>query len=222
MYSDFLHKIQGLPSAWKDQYGAFPSSLGGNDGDGGGMLSPNRKTNPVYESMVRWTVDRQPQPSYAASQKDEYELLPEYQSNMGQPRNNGIGAATPHTPIRVLKRAEQEREKWILSQQRKQQAVNQHQTLTQSLSGSRNAAINAKLSAYNNQSAAGSLPKPPSYKPSQSQGNRAMNASSVAPNSPKRSRTSPSDQLISALLDGDVQVSVAICDPIQCHSTNVL
>lgn len=193
MYSDFLHRINGLPTTWKDKYGSFPSTLAPSADAPVG----ERNTNPIYDTMVQWAL-------YAAASQGEY-------------RDALTRFGTAQTPIRVLKRAEQEREKWILSQQRKQQAVQQ----ATPHSASRNATVNAKLLAYNNKSSLTmTLPKPeasPASRP------RSLNTG-VAPASPVFSSTSPGDQLVSALLDGDVQVGemkavivLHLCAESMCH-----
>lgn len=208
MYERFLEMVQTLPDVWKEKYGSFPSALSPGkskgEGEGGVMGAFDESTgqpNPAY-STIRWHLDS----------------LQQLRSNLKA--GNQTPEKTSRTPIKVLRKAEEEREQWILDQ-----SYNQNQNQSRGMgaqygrSGSKSTTSSSKenVNLFSNldsgdaqqqsQSHMGAIfsndaDKPPvgqSLRQQSSQHSvKTMNSSHVV-------RTSPTDQLISAVLDGDCQ-----------------
>jgi len=167
MYQHFLDMVQTLPEVWKDKYGSFPSALSPDKDQDGGVGEGLGQSNPAY-STIRWHLDS----------------LQQLRSNL---RSGQTPEKMPRTPIKVLKKAEEARDQWILDQTQGAQFAR----------GSRGVASSAKenVNLFSNLDSEGSARDSTGKAPTHSQ--KSLGASLV--------RTSPTDQLISAVLDGDSQ-----------------
>lgn len=183
MYQQFLGLIGDLPDVWRDKYGSFPSHPGAEN------TPTHSKINPAYDS-IKWKL----QPTERGPGKDsadDYYILEGENAGLVTPRRQ-----SKSTPISVLVRAEEHRDRWMAEK------------LNSAKKGSSSSAVLSTPVAPEKSIRFSGLDTEldsTARRPPKSSAVSADNSKSVVPENAQQARATPTDQLISAILDGDVQ-----------------
>ena len=177
MYQHFLDVINVLPEKWQEKYGTFPPTLNSEHQD---SVNGGKLVNPAFES-IRFQLDH---------------------LKASRVQNSTAQEKSIRTPIKVLVKAEEHRDQWILEQQaHHKDFVQRNGNLSARSDNSKGPMMKENIRVTNKNPATPTAPS------------RTSTADSVSTEYDNKTgaqggntkRTSPTDQIVSAVLDGDTE-----------------
>lgn len=213
VYQQFLDVVKTLPDAWKEEYGTFPVDLKDNtklrmDTSTHSKLHTNASNeqsnvNPAFNAM-RWHID-----SLNSMKPNNY--------SSSSANSTATLSPGPKTPIKVLMKAEEHRDQWVLDRQGDHSGSSNRRSIINNHTPS-----GTNSSTNEDESNTTTTKENIFYKSNKNMSNISsgnVNTGSVNDPTLSRIRTSPTDQLVSAVLDGDVAGIRAV---VKSHGNNSL